>query len=65
MDSKSGILTVVMLAVAYIILMPFVFIWSVNQLFALGVEYSVINWIAAVALNLFFSPSPKFSLNKG
>lgn len=50
---------------AYLALMPFVFIWSVNQLFALGVEYSVINWIAAVALNLFFSPSPKFSFNKG
>lgn len=62
--NNSHIALFVIGVLIYLALMPFVFIWSVNQLFALGVEYSVINWIAAVALNMFFSPSPKFSLNK-
>ena len=65
MNKSNTVLAAVMFILAYIILMPFVFIWSVNQLFALSIEYSFINWIAAVALAIFFSPNPKFSFNKG
>ena len=64
MDKSNVVLAAVMYVVAHIILMPFVFIWSMNQLFALSIEYSFINWIAVVALAIFLSQTPKFSIKK-
>ena len=43
---------IVVLIVAFILAVPLMTIWSLNTLFALGIAYTVNNWIAAWWLGL-------------
>jgi hypothetical protein len=42
-----GLLLIVLTVLLFI---PFLFIWSVNTLFGVGIAYSFINWIAATVI---------------
>lgn len=44
----------IILGILYLIL-PFGWIWALNTLFSTAIEYSFINYIAAILLNTFFS----------
>lgn len=64
MKESTGNLLVVVVALAYLVFMPFIWIWGANQLFALSIEYSLVNWFAAVALSTFFAQPTKMSMKK-
>ncbi len=49
LDGFSITLIIVSL-IGLIILIPFVLIWSISQLWGLHLEYSFINWLAAFLL---------------
>lgn len=45
-------LSVVAVVVLILVFAPFVTIWSMNTLFALGIEYSLRTWLAMVWLSM-------------
>lgn len=45
------IITTIFIAVLLLLIMPFIQIWAVNTLFKTEIEYSWLNWFAAVLLN--------------
>ena len=47
----SFIVFVVFIAVILLLIIPFIQIWAVNTLFKTDIEYSWLNWFAAVLLN--------------
>jgi hypothetical protein len=53
MKTALIILIIVMLVIAF----PLCFIWSLNTLFALGIEYTFWNWLAALLLGSFVQSS--------
>ncbi len=46
--------TIVLTVVLWIVIYPLLAIWSLNTLFALGIGYTFINWLAMVVLVAFF-----------
>lgn len=44
----------ILLLIALIIFHPFVIIWAVNTLFALGIEYTFWTWLATLILTSSF-----------
>lgn len=61
----GGILFFVVFLVLGVVLLPFVFIWSVNTLFDLGIPYNIWTWLAAVVLWLFLLSTRGFGTMKG
>ena len=49
MKDLNGLLIIVAI-IGLLILLPFVLIWSISQLWGLHLEYSFINWLAAFLL---------------
>ncbi len=49
----GGVIFFLAFLVVGIVLLPFIFIWSVNTLFDLGIPYNFWTWLAAVVLWLF------------
>ena len=49
---------IILIILAYLI-MPFVLIWSVNTLFAVGIKYTASTWFAALMLGMFLSGNLK------
>lgn len=47
----SFIVMIIFVALVFLLVMPFVQIWAVNTLFKTDIEYSWLNWFAAVLLN--------------
>lgn len=55
-----GVLTGVLIVIAIAVLFPFLFIWSVNTLFALAIPYTLETWSAVVLLQIFFKSEISF-----
>jgi len=45
-------LLIFILAIAAIVVVPFVTIWSLNTLFSVGISYTVQSWLATVWLSV-------------
>ena len=45
-------LLIFILAIAAIVFVPFVTIWSLNTLFSVGISYTVQSWLATVWLSI-------------
>jgi len=55
-DVKSGVATIIAIAAILLaIFIPFIFIWSINTLFNLGIAYGFWEWLAAFCLSSFLS----------
>lgn len=52
MRDPALVFAVVVVVVGILILAPFVTIWSLNTLFAVGIEYTLWTWLAAVWLSM-------------
>lgn len=50
-NALVGIFTIVLLALL-IVFGPLITIWVLNTLFAVGIEYTFVNWVAALLLNI-------------
>jgi hypothetical protein len=48
--SDKGIIGLCILVFCILVFGPFLFIWSLNTLFGLGIEYSLSTWFAALVL---------------
>ncbi len=55
-NTTSGLIAFVgVFAIALAICLPFIFIWSINTLFGLGIAYGFWEWLAALTLLSFLS----------
>ena len=54
MKDLFGGLVIIVLAFLAIIFFPFVVIWALNTLFALGIAYTFWTWLAMVVVISFF-----------
>lgn len=61
--SNTMVLLLILLAIATVAFVPFVFLWSLNTLFGMGLAYSFINWLAALVLIGLFG-KPNVNVNK-
>jgi hypothetical protein len=52
MSSEMGIALVVVLVLVVVVFGPLLSIWSLNTLFALGIQYGFKQWLAMVIINL-------------
>lgn len=52
MKLSTSVGMIVIFATVIIITGPLITLWMLNTLFATGLEYSFMNWLAALALNL-------------
>ena len=57
MVNKVGVisaffLAIIIAAVLVLVLVPFVFIWALNTLFSLNIQYTFLTWFAALILML-------------
>jgi hypothetical protein len=50
--------------IVLVILWPLVVIWALNTLFAMGLAYTFINWLAVLVLTLTFGKA-RVTVNKG
>lgn len=60
---NTMVLLLILLAIAMVAFVPFVFLWSLNTLFGMGLAYSFINWLAALVLIGLFG-KPNVNVNK-
>jgi hypothetical protein len=49
--------TIVLTLILWVFLWPLAAIWALNTLFALGIGYTFVNWLAMVVLVAFFGKS--------
>jgi hypothetical protein len=42
---------ILLMALIFIVIGPFIEIWAVNTLFKSGIEYSWMNWVCVIILN--------------
>lgn len=61
----GGIIFFVVFLIVGVVLLPFVFIWSVNTLFGLSIPYNFWTWLAAVVLWLFLLSTRGLGMMKG
>lgn len=54
-DVKNIMAFVGVFAIVLAICLPFIFIWSINTLFGLGIAYGFWEWLAAFCLTSFMS----------
>ena len=47
---NTAVAFLILTVIALVIFAPFLLIWSLNTLFALGIEYTVWTWLAALVL---------------
>mgnify|MGYP001195299481 CR=1 FL=1 len=53
MEIKTTAIFAFVLGLVGIIFLPLGIIWAVNTLFSAGIEYSLINWTAAIFLQVY------------
>lgn len=56
----STALAVILLAIGYILFIPFLLIWSVNGLFCLTLQYTWTNWFYALIIMILIRGSAKY-----
>ena len=61
----GGMIFFLVFLVVGIVVLPLVFIWSVNTLFNLGIPYNIWTWLAAVVLWLFLLSTRGMGMMKG
>ena len=57
-------LLIVLAIIVILVAVPFMTIWSLNTLFALGIAYTLHNWIAAWWLGMLVAGGSYYSSNK-
>ena len=55
MNTVNVVIGLIVLLVAVLVGMPLMLIWSLNTSFATGIEYSLVNWAAMLALFVGFN----------
>lgn len=56
MNTNNSLVTIVAIAaILLVFFLPFIFIWSINTLFNLGIAYGFWEWLAALCLTSFLS----------
>jgi hypothetical protein len=64
MNTVNVVIGLVVLLTAVLVGMPLLMIWSLNTLFSLNIDYSLVNWAAMlflfVGFNALVSTSVKF-----
>lgn len=55
MNTVNIVIGLVVLLVAALVGVPLLLIWSLNTLFSLGIEYSLVNWAAMLGLFIGFN----------
>ena len=58
--NSLGLVTGLLVVIAIAVVFPFLFIWSVNTLFALTIPYTLETWSAVVLLQIFFKSEISF-----
>lgn len=53
--SDSALATMILIFVAAVIGLPHLFIWSLNELFGLGIAHDLSSWAAALVLSGFLA----------
>jgi len=53
--TNANIIFMLLLVVAIAVIGPFLFIWALNTLFNLNIEYSLTTWVAVIILNAFLN----------
>lgn len=51
---KFGLLIGIIILVVLAIVMPILYIWAFNTLFALSIPYTIETWSAVILLQMFF-----------
>lgn len=57
MGDFTFFITMALVLVFALLATPFIFIWSVNTLFGVGIGYTFINWLAAFLLTQILAVS--------
>lgn len=65
MEVKTTSLVAFILGLIGIIFLPLGIIWAINTLFATNVEYSLMNWAAAIFLQLYLQVIIKSAVISG
>lgn len=64
MNTTNVVVGLIVLLVAVLVGVPLLLIWSLNTLFSLNIDYSLVNWAAMLALfagfNALISVGVKF-----
>jgi hypothetical protein len=61
MEIETTKLTTLMIGIIGMIVLPLGFIWAVNNTFLLNIEYTFLNWLSIVFLQLYFQVVVKAS----
>lgn len=51
---KMSAWSLILFILFLVLFMPFSAIWSINNLFGLGIEFTFKTWLSVVILNLYF-----------
>lgn len=52
-------ISIILLVIALVFLVPYVFLWALNVLFHLGFAYTFKNWLAAFVITMIFGTNRK------
>jgi hypothetical protein len=65
MEVETTKLTTFVIGLAGLIILPIGFIWASNTIFQFNLEYTFINWLAVLFLQLYFQVVVKASTTPG
>jgi hypothetical protein len=63
MEFETSKLTTIVIGLIGLILLPLGGIWAINTLFLTGIEYTFVNWVASMFLQLYFQLVMKASVS--
>ena len=65
MDVETTKLTTLITGLIGLIVLPLGFIWTINTAFALNIQYTFLNWLSIVFLQLYFQIVVRASTSNG
>tara|TARA_B100002019_G_C21067803_1_gene497436 strand:+ start:506 stop:724 length:219 start_codon:yes stop_codon:yes gene_type:complete len=65
MDVETTKLTTLITGLIGLIVLPLGFIWAINTAFALNIQYTFLNWLSIVFLQLYFQIVVRASTSNG
>ncbi len=57
----TSVFAVILLVIGFLLFIPFLFIWSINGLFSLTIQYTWANWFYALIIMVLLRGSAKYS----
>lgn len=64
MNKNLAMVLIGLITIILVIFGPFVFIWSLNTLFNLGIEYNFNTWCASFVITALFTTNNTTKVNK-